>query len=134
MAYTGQLVVEWPFVLGCDVGGVVVKTGPNAVGPLGPLKVGDGVCGCSRLGSKGYSTCEEYLLMDTQVTFPKPKNIDFAQAATIGSGVDTACLGIFHGLGIDVPKDLSKLPDRGGEWVLVFGGPSSVGKAAVQVC
>jgi len=134
MIFTGQLVVDWPFVLGCDVSGIVVKTGSNAVGPLGPLKVGDAVCGCTRLGSKGYGSCEEYLLMDTGLTLPKPDNIDFAQAATVGVGFLTACLGVFNGLGIEVPKDVSNLPDHGGEWVLVFGGSSSVGKSAVQVC
>lgn len=133
MAGTGLLVTEWPFVLGCDVAGVVVKAGPKAIGPLGPLKEGDEVCGCTRLGCKGYSSCEEYLLMDARVTIPKPKNIDLAQAATVGVGFDTTCLGSFIGLGIDVPKDPSQLPAHHGEWALVFGGSSSVGKYAVQL-
>jgi NADPH:quinone reductase-like Zn-dependent oxidoreductase len=119
--------------LGCDVAGVVVKAGPKAIGPLGPLKEGDDVCGCTRLGSKGYSACEEFLLMDPQVTIPKPKNIDLAQAATVGVGFDTACLGVFMGMGVDVPKDPAQLPAHHGKWALVFGGSSSVGKYAVQL-
>lgn len=133
MAGTGLLVVDWPFVLGCDTSGIVVKAGSKAVGPLGPLKVGDAVCGCTRLGCKGHSACEEYLLMDARVTIPKPKNIDLAQATTVGVGFDTACLGVFGGLGVEIPKDLSQLPAPHGEWALVFGGSSSVGKYAVQL-
>ena len=61
MASSGILVLDWPLVLGCDAAGVIVEVGPNANGPLGPLKAGDEVCGCTRLGSKGYSTCQEYV-------------------------------------------------------------------------
>lgn len=61
MANTGKLVVDWPFVMGCDAAGVVVKAGTNALGPLGLFKVGDEVLGCTRLGSKGFSTCQEYV-------------------------------------------------------------------------
>lgn len=57
MAGTGLLVVDWPFVLGCDAGGVVVKTGSK----VSNLKVGDEVLGCTRLGVKGHSTCQEYV-------------------------------------------------------------------------
>jgi NADPH:quinone reductase-like Zn-dependent oxidoreductase len=67
MAGTGLLVVEWPFVLGCDAAGVVVEAGSKAIGPLGPLKVGDEVCGCTRLGNPGHSTCEEYVCIDHNV-------------------------------------------------------------------
>lgn len=61
MASTGLLIQDWPFVLGCDAAGVIVKVGSNAEGPVGPLKVGDEVLGCTRLGCKGYSTCQEYV-------------------------------------------------------------------------
>lgn len=64
MAGTGLLVTEWPYILGCDAAGVVVEAGSNAVGPLGPFKVGDEVCGCTRLGHKQYSTCQEYVCIN----------------------------------------------------------------------
>ena len=69
--------------------------------------------------------------MDAQVTFPNPKNITLAQSATIGSGSITAFSGIFDGLKIQL-IDPENLPDPKDEWVLVFGGASSVGKCAVQ--
>jgi NADPH:quinone reductase-like Zn-dependent oxidoreductase len=61
MANTGMLILDWPFVVGCDAAGIVVKAGSKAVGTLGPFKVGDEVLGCTRLGSKGYSTGQEYV-------------------------------------------------------------------------
>ena len=61
MAFTGLLVQQWPLVLGCDAAGVVIKAGSKAQGPLGPLKVGDEVFGCTRLGDAPYGTAQEHV-------------------------------------------------------------------------
>ncbi|KAI9826824.1 MAG: lysophospholipid acyltransferase [Thelocarpon impressellum] len=79
----GILVVSWPIVLGCDAGGVVVEVGKDAGSSF---KVGDEVCGCTRLGTPGHSTLQEYFLMDAPIAMPKPKNISIAQASTLGVG------------------------------------------------
>ena len=57
MLGTGNMVTEWPFVLGCDASGVVDKCGPA----VSNLKEGDRVAGCSRLGYPSFSTCQEYV-------------------------------------------------------------------------
>ena len=44
----------------------------------------------------------------------------------------TASLGVFAGLNIDLP-DPAKLPSQKDEWVVVLGGASSVGKTGIQV-
>ncbi|KAF2418902.1 GroES-like protein [Tothia fuscella] len=150
MAFTGLLITKWPFILGCDAGGVVVKAGSKAEGPLGPFKVGDEVCGCTRLGMPGYSTCQEYFLMDAALATPKPKTITLPQAATVGVGfyassvlalsiritntiIQTACLAVFNGFHIEIP-DATTLPaPANGEWAVVLGGASSVGKFAIQL-
>jgi NADPH:quinone reductase-like Zn-dependent oxidoreductase len=88
MAVLGLLVKEWPLTLAVDAAGIVVKAGSKAVGPLGPFKEGDEVCGCSRLGEIGHGTCQEYYLMDAAVTIPKPKNISLAEAAGVGVGFE----------------------------------------------
>ena len=49
------------------------------------------------------------------------------------SFLQTASLGIFAGLNIDVPNAKS-LPSSKDEWIVVLGGSTSVGKFAVQVC
>lgn len=69
--------------------------------------------------------------MDAEVTIPKPSKITLPEAATAGVGILTAFLGIFDGLKIPL-IDPENLPAPKDQWVLIFGGASSVGKAAVQ--
>lgn len=64
MRSLGILVQEWPLGLGVDVGGVVVKAGENAA-PM--FKVGDHVCGSTRLGYPGYNSGQEYVSISTQL-------------------------------------------------------------------
>jgi len=129
MAKTGLLVESWPFVPGVDASGVVVKVGENTASRF---KVGDYVCGCTRLGTKGHSTCQEYFLMDALVAIPKPANISPVEAATIGVGLETAALGVIDGLNVNLP-DPSDISEEKHEWVVVLGGSSSVGKFGVQL-
>jgi NADPH:quinone reductase-like Zn-dependent oxidoreductase len=65
MVNSGVLIENWPFVPGCDAAGVVVKVGEQAASKF---KVGDEVCGCTRLGIKGYSTCQEFVSL--RVIYP----------------------------------------------------------------
>lgn len=58
MSGTGVMVKDWPFVPGVDVAGVVEKVGETAALTF---KVGDPVCGCTRIGNRGYSACQEYV-------------------------------------------------------------------------
>src|SRR5262245_52682503 len=69
--------------------------------------------------------------MDAQVTIPKPSNLTLAQASTVGVGILTAFLGVFDGLKVPL-LDPESPPAAKDEWVLVFGGASTVGKCAVQ--
>lgn len=155
MIATGLMVTSWPFVFGCDGAGVVVQVGDKAADKF---KIGDEVCGCARLGTQGHSTAQEFFLMDAALTFPKPKNISFQQAATLGAGSLTAALGLFNGLNIqmpdpdNLPMDKSDEKDETNEtvaetkteaesppkpkeddWVIVLGGASSIGKYAIQL-
>lgn len=54
----GTLVSSFPIVIGCDASGVVVEVGKDAESVF---KVGDRVCGCTRLGDTGYGTFQEYV-------------------------------------------------------------------------
>ena len=56
---TGMLVMSFPIILGCDASGVVVEVGEGVT----KFKVGDKAFGCTRLGSLGYSTFQEYVSM-----------------------------------------------------------------------
>ncbi len=131
MAAYGLLVVGWPLGLGVDAGGVVVEAGSEASSKYG-FKAGDQIFGCTRLGTLGYTAAQEYFLFDAAVAFKKPDNISLVEAATLGVASDTACLGLFDGLKLDLP-DPKNPPSAKDEWIIILGGASSVGKAAIQL-
>lgn len=131
MSAYGILVVAWPLGLGVDAAGVVVEAGSEATSKHN-IKPGDEVFGCTRLGSPGYATCQEFFLMDSRVAIPKPNNISLVEAATLGVASETACLGLFGGLQIPLP-DPKNLPAVQDEWIVVLGGASSVGRCAIQL-
>ncbi|KAI9771425.1 MAG: hypothetical protein M1840_002045 [Geoglossum simile] len=128
MQSTGILIPAFPTVLGCDASGIVEEVGQGVEG----FRVGDRVCGCTRLGIQGHGTWEEYFLMDAIVTTPTPKNVSIEQASTLGVGTYTACLGLFDGLQIPLP-DVAALPSPKDEWIIVIGGAGSVGQYGVQM-
>ena len=117
-------------VLGVDAAGVVVVEAGEEAKERYDLKPGDYVCGCTGLGMKEYATAQEYHLMDGCVTLRRPKNLSNAEVATIGVAFQTACLGLFEGWKLELPSINS--PERQ-EWIVILGGGSSVGKAAVQL-
>ncbi|MCJ1268451.1 hypothetical protein MMC22_008339 [Lobaria immixta] len=123
------LVASWPMVLGCDASGTVVEVGKEAESIF---KVGDRVCGCTRLGETGYGTFQEYFLMDARLAIPIPKGLSYEQGAGVGVGAETAALGLFNGLKLKLP-DPKALPEVQDVWVFVLGGAGSVGQYAVQV-
>lgn len=55
---TGLLVTSWPVVLGCDAAGVVVEAGYRA---SEKFKIGEEVCGCTRLATPGHSPGQEFV-------------------------------------------------------------------------
>ena len=85
---SGLLVSSFPIVLGCDASGIVVEVGSSSLSekeeeeeeeeavskkssssfsspsPSPSFKVGDRVCGCTRLGEPGYGTFQEYVHMN----------------------------------------------------------------------
>jgi NADPH:quinone reductase-like Zn-dependent oxidoreductase len=65
MISMGFLVKAWPFVPGCDAAGVVVEVGDKAGDKF---KVGDEVCGCTRLGWPGHSPAQEFVSMQTTLS------------------------------------------------------------------
>ena len=129
MSATGMLINSFPIVLGCDSSGIVVKTGPKAT-----LKEGQRVCGCTRLGHAGYSTFQEYFLVDDRFPTLPPSSLSFNEAATIGVGTETACINLLQGIKLPLPDDpASPLKTGEQEWVVVLGGAGSVGQYSVQI-
>ncbi len=110
--------LTFPFVVGCDLAGTVVKLGPN----VSRLKIGDRVWGTNQglLGRQG--TFAEYAAVDEQWLYPTPAEVSdetVASAALVGI---TAHLGLVQFAGLENDETL-----------FVNGGTGGVGSMVVQM-
>jgi len=107
-----------PFIVGCDLAGVVAALGPEA----GRFKVGDRVWGSTQglLGRQG--TFAEYAAIAEDFLYPIPEGVADVQAAA------SALVGIAAHLGLFRCANL-----QAGETVFVNGGTGGVGSMVVQM-
>lgn len=107
-----------PFVVGCDLAGVVEAVGPDAT----RYKPGDRVWGSNQglFGRQG--TFAEYAAVDERWLYATPDEVSSQDAAAIALVGITAHLGLFRD---------AKL--RVGERVFVHGGSGGVGSCVVQM-
>ncbi|KAK3897761.1 chaperonin 10-like protein [Staphylotrichum tortipilum] len=122
---------SFPLILGSDVAGTVVAVGEGVrkfrVGDR-VLASGDGMVS-GRMEQAGF---QRYTVVGEAVAARVPKNVGWREAATVGTGLGTAVVGVFEVLGLPLEKD----GDGGvntGEGMLVWGAAGSVGSAAVQL-
>jgi NADPH2:quinone reductase len=108
----------FPFVVGCDLAGVVEKVGPDAR----RFKVGQRVWGSNQglLGRQG--TFAEYAAVDEEFLYPTPDGASDETAAACALVGITAHLGLVRD---------AKL--QGGETLFVNGGTGGVGSMVVQM-
>ncbi len=105
-----------PMRLGFEVAGVVRAVGPDAVGPAGPVQVGDEVIAYRVAG--GYA---ERVLVRASAILPKPASLSFTQAAGL---MLTGTTAIHTLTATGVQHD---------DTVLVHGAAGGVGLMAVQL-
>ena len=105
-----------PIRLGAEAAGVVTAAGPDAVGPAGPVQVGDEVIAYRAPGA--YAT---ELVVPAQAVIPKPGTLDWPQAA----GLMVTGVTAWHLLAATAAGP--------GDTVLVHGGSGGVGLMAVQL-
>jgi NADPH:quinone reductase-like Zn-dependent oxidoreductase len=121
--------MDYPFIFGTDVAGIVVQIGSKVTN----FKIGQRVIGhcdsllsrkASNAGFQLYSTCREILVSAV------PDSLPLANAAVLPLSVDTAAAALFQNLGLPLP---SLSPKSTGKTVLIWGGSSSVGSSAIQL-
>ena len=100
-------------ILGLEVAGVIEELGPDVTG----WRAGDRVM--TLVGGGGYA---EYAIAPASTLMPVPEGMDFTQAAAISEVWLTAYLNVFREAGL-----------QPGETLLVHGGASGVGTAAIQL-
>ncbi len=113
-----QMDLPTPFIVGCDLAGVVEAVGPDVNG----LEPGDRVWGSNQglLGRQG--TFAEFVSVDENWLYPTPPTVSDEQAAAI------AMVGITAHLGLVRDARLQR-----GETVLVNGASGGVGSTVVQI-
>lgn len=108
-------------VPGYDVAGVVVKVGSE----VKEFKVGDEVYGDvnekALEGPKQFGSLAEYTAVEEKLLALKPKNLDFAQAASLPLAIETAHEG------------LERTGFSSGKSILVLNGSGGVGSLVIQV-
>ncbi|XP_020228486.1 2-methylene-furan-3-one reductase [Cajanus cajan] len=110
-----------PTVPGYDVAGVVVKVGSQ----VKEFKVGDEVYGDvnekALEGPKQFGSLAEYTAVEEKLLAPKPKTLDFAQAASLPLAIETAYEG------------LERTGFSPGKSILVLNGSGGVGSLVIQL-
>jgi NADPH2:quinone reductase len=115
---TIKMDIPLPFIVGCDLAGVVEKVGPTAR----RFKTGDRVWGSNQglLGRQG--TFAEYAAVEEEWLYPTPDGVSDEAAAAC------ALVGITAHLGLVRDAQLKK-----GETLFVNGGTGGVGSMVVQM-
>jgi NADPH2:quinone reductase len=108
-------------VLGWDVAGVVAAVGPNA----SLFKAGDEVFYAGALDRAGCNS--EFHLVDERIVGPKPKSLDFVQAAALPLTSITAWEVLFDRL--DVKRAVPGVANS----IVIIGGAGGVGSIAIQI-
>ncbi|CAJ2636466.1 NADPH-dependent alkenal/one oxidoreductase, chloroplastic [Trifolium pratense] len=110
-----------PTVPGYDVAGIVVKVGSG----VKEFKVGDEVYGDvnekALEGPKQFGSLAEYTAVEEKLLALKPKNLDFAQAASLPLAIETAYEG------------LERTGFSSGKSILVLNGSGGVGSLVIQL-
>jgi len=129
----GFHVQKWPIVPGHDLAGEVHAVGSNVI----RFKAGDRVIGHSwqfftnDIADGAFS---HYCRIPAANAAILPDNFTYSQGVVLPLAIDTAAAGFYQKdyMGLDFPS-LDSKPNSKGEVVIVYGGSSSVGVAAIQL-
>ncbi|KAF2449534.1 GroES-like protein [Karstenula rhodostoma CBS 690.94] len=133
---TGALVSKWPYVLGEDIAGEVVEVGSGVTS----LQKGDRVAAFALnivTQNQANAGFQLYTTTAASMTSRIPDTVVFTDAVVFPLGLATAAGALFSTeyLGIDPPKaSAPALPESKGKVILIWGGASSVGSCAIQLC
>ena len=112
---------DWK-VLGFDAAGVVVEAGPEAT----QFKPGDEVFYAGSIARSG--TNAQFHLVDERIVGPKPKSLNWSQAAAMPLTSITAWEALFERLDIRGKPVPGAAPA-----ILIIGGAGGVGSMAIQL-
>lgn len=125
---------SYPTVLGTDLSGIVAAVGPGVTS----FQPGDRVLGAAdgmRSGNPDHASFQTYTVVSAAAATKLPDAVSFAQGATLPTAVGTAALALVDVLGLPLPgaKPLASSEEDKRKGILIWGGASSVGAAAVRL-
>lgn len=129
---SGAFIREWPVVLGEDLAGVIEAVGDEVT----RFKPGQRVLAHSQAlatqraqeGSFG-----ELVLVAQTCVAEIPESVSFEDAAVLPLAISTAAAGLYQSDGCLELALPTASPKKSGKTLLVWGGSSSVGTAAIQL-
>ncbi|RYP16368.1 hypothetical protein DL765_005148 [Monosporascus sp. GIB2] len=130
---TGLMIKEWPHVLGLEGAGVLEAVGAD----VRDLKPGDEVMAWEGSGASEPTfggAYQERVALPASLVGRKPRNISLEEAASIPTCYVTAVCSIVDSLKIPLPFiECLKAEGQAPTSILVLGGSSAVGSAAIQL-
>ncbi|KAK8110771.1 uncharacterized protein PG998_007228 [Apiospora kogelbergensis] len=130
----GAFISEWPTILGEDLAGEVMEVGRGEAEST--YKTGDRVIVHSQfLGNKKLDQAgfQEIVTAPIACVAKLPDNISFEEGVVLPLALSTAAAGLFQPDHLALDKPQLGSPAKNGKTVLVWGGSSSVGTAAIQL-
>ncbi|KAJ3495037.1 hypothetical protein NLG97_g3684 [Lecanicillium saksenae] len=120
----------FPYITGNDVAGVVHAVGDEVTN----VKVGDRVFTQAASTSHDTSGLQEYTITSAAFLGKIPESLTFEEAATLPVCVPSVVTAMFHssGLGLPLFDNVAKF-DYPSKTILILGGGSNCGKAAIQL-
>lgn len=121
--------------LGCDFSGEVASVG-GAVKRT--LSVGDRVCGCvfgNNPDERGNGAFGEFVAVAGDLVFKLPSGMSYQLGASLGVGLSTVGMALYHILKLPLPLPLPVTPAASSEpsFALVYGGGTATGGLAIQM-
>lgn len=132
--------LKYPLVLGSDVSGTVVELGSS----VNDFTVGDRVLGQCLGTDKAFNATQnaeagfqEYCVLRSHMTAKIPDTLPFEQACVVPLALSTAACALYQkdylGLPLPQPATGSSKPTSSGQTIVIWGGSTSVGAAAIQL-
>jgi len=126
----GIFLTSYPAVVGSDISGIVISAGSSV--PSDAPKPGTRVSAFAPCffhhGAPDYGAFQEYVLVPAENAAPLPDGMSFNEGSVLPMAVVTMWSGWYS---IGLPRETAYTPaDKKG--MLVWGGASSMGSAAVQ--
>lgn len=126
----GFVIASYPAIVGSDIAGVVVSAGDSV--PFDAPKPGTRVAAFAPCfftkGAPDYGAFQEKVLVPASNVTTLPESLSFNEASILPMAVVTAWSGWYS---IGIPRD-TKYTAADKKGMLVWGGASSVGSAAIQ--